>query len=314
MTGILIDIKEGDEVIVPSYTYVTTANAYVLRGANIIFADSYSSHPNINADKIEELITPRTKAIVPVHYGGVACDMDKIMKIAKKYNLYVIEDAAQSIDAYYKNKPLGSLGHFAAFSFHETKNVIAGEGGLLVINDPNFIKRAEIIWEKGTNRAAFARGEVNKYEWVDIGSSFLPSEINAAFLYAQLEELDNIQKRRIQLWNRYYENLKELETRGFAKLPYIPEYASNNGHIFYILLENQEIRNAFLDYLKRNSILAVFHYLPLHKSPFYKNKHDGRPLPNAERFSQTIIRLPLFYDLTFEQIDYISEKVFDFFK
>ncbi len=313
MSGLLLDIKPGDEIIIPSFTFVSTANAFVLRGAKIVFADSYKNHPNIDANKIEELITEKTKAIVPVHYGGIACDMDKILKIAKKYNLYVVEDAAQAIESFYKGKPLGSFGDMAAFSFHETKNIIAGEGGLLVVNNTKFSQRAEIIWEKGTNRAAFFRGEVKKYNWVDIGSSYLPSEIIAAFLYAQLEELDKIQNRRIKLWERYYHNLKPLENKGFIKLPIIPEYASNNGHIFYITTENQTIRDALIAYLKKQGILAVFHYLPLHLSPFYRNKHDNRELPNAVRFSQTIIRLPMFYELTFDEIDFICEKIYNFF-
>jgi len=217
MAAILIDIKQGDEVIMPSYTFVSTANAFVLRGATIVFADSGASNPNIDAEKLESLITPKTKAIVPVHYAGIACDMDKIMALAEKYNLFVIEDAAQAIDSYYNGRPLGSIGHLAAFSFHETKNIISGEGGMLVINDERFFRRAEIIWEKGTNRAEFFRGEVNKYGWVDIGSSFLPSEIIAAFLYAQLENLDDIQLKRKSIWNKYYSQHGFIPRELFSK-------------------------------------------------------------------------------------------------
>jgi len=232
MSAILCDIQPGDEVIVPSYTFVSTANAFVLRGAKIVFADSRLDHPGIDESKIERLITSRTKMIVPVHYAGVACNMDVIMEIAKRHHLFVVEDAAQAIDSYYKGRPLGGIGHIGCFSFHETKNIQCGEGGMIVINDERFCKRAEIIWEKGTNRAEFFRGEVNKYGWVDIGSSFLPSEITAAFLFAQIEHLDEIQTRRKQIWNTYYDELKTLEKLNFLKLPYTPEYASNNGHLF----------------------------------------------------------------------------------
>jgi dTDP-4-amino-4,6-dideoxygalactose transaminase len=241
MAAMLANIKEGDEVIVPSYTFVSTAIAFVRQGAKIVFADSYSDNPNIDADKIESLITEKTKAIVPVHYAGVACDMDIIMDLAAKYNLLVIEDAAQAIDSYYigkdgVKKALGSIGHLAAFSFHETKNIIAGEGGMLSINDERFIQRAEIIWEKGTNRAEFFRGEVNKYGWVDTGSSFLPSEIIAAFLWAQIENLDDIQKRRLEIWNTYFEKLTGWARVNNIKMPSIPNYATNNGHMFYLFV------------------------------------------------------------------------------
>ena len=314
MAAILANIQPGDEVIMPSYTFVSTANAFVLFGAKIIFADSKKDHPNIDEDKIEALITPKTKAIVVVHYAGIACNMDKIMALAEKYNLFVIEDAAQSIDSYYKNKPLGSIGHFGAFSFHETKNIQCGEGGMITINNNNFIKRAEIIWEKGTNRAEFFRGEVNKYEWVDIGSSFLPSDINAAFLYAQLENLENIQNKRKNIWQTYYNNLKELENKGCLKLPYIPDYATNNAHMFYLVCNSAKDRNNLLKHLKLNGIYAVFHYLTLHNSPFYKNKHDGRILINATKFENRLLRLPLFYELTNNNINYIVEQIKKFYK
>lgn len=318
MSAILANIEPGDEVIVPSFTFVSTANAFILRGAKIVFADSYDWHPNIDADKIENLITPKTKAIVPVHYAGMACDMDKILEIAKKYNLFVIEDAAQAIDNYYistngEKKALGSIGHFAAFSFHETKNIISGEGGMLVVNDKNFIKRAEIIWEKGTNRSAFFRGEVDKYGWVDIGSSFLPSEIIAAFLYAQLEHLNAIQEKRLHIWKLYYEGLKELEKKGYYKLPIVPTYSTNNAHMFYLVCNNLDERTRLINHLKNNGIQAVFHYISLHKSPFYHDKHDGRELPNSDRFTDCLVRLPMYYELTIEQVNFICDKVKEFF-
>lgn len=297
MAAILINIKEGDEVIMPSYTFVSTPNAFVLRGAKIIFADSYPDNPNIDATKIEQLITSKTKAIVPVHYAGVACDMDAIMAIAKKYDLFVIEDAAQAVDSYYKGKPLGSIGHMAAFSFHETKNIISGEGGLLAINDEQFIDRSEIIWEKGTNRSAFSRGDVNKYGWVDIGSSFLPSEIIAAFLWAQIENLEDIQAKRKNIWSVYFAGLRSIEEKGICKLPDICDYATNNAHMFYLVCENLVVRSQLIKHLMDCGIHAVFHYLSLHKSEYYKNKHDGRNLPNCDKFGDCLIRLPFFYEL-----------------
>jgi dTDP-4-amino-4,6-dideoxygalactose transaminase len=302
MAAILANINEGDEVIVPSYTFVSTAIAFVRQGAKIVFADSYSDNPNIDADKIEALITDKTKAIVPVHYAGVACDMDKIMDLAAKYNLFVIEDAAQAIDSFYVGKDgvkkaLGSIGHLAAFSFHETKNIISGEGGMLTINDDRFIHRAEIIWEKGTNRAEFFRGEVNKYGWVDTGSSFLPSEIIAAFLWAQLENLMNIQKRRLKIWNSYFENLKEWSLNNNIQLPLIPEYATNNGHMFYLVCESANQRLALIQYLKEKNISSLFHYISLHSSPFYVQRHDGRILSESDKYTDCLLRLPLYYEL-----------------
>jgi dTDP-4-amino-4,6-dideoxygalactose transaminase len=257
MIAILLDIKEGDEVIAPSYTFVSTVNAFVLRGAKIIFVDSCSDNPNMDVDKIETLITPKTKVIVPVHYAGIACNMDKIMQLANKYNLFVVEDAAQAIDSFYKDKPLGSIGHMAAFSFHETKNIISGEGGMLVINDERFIKRAEIIREKGTNRSSFFRGEVDKYGWVDIGSSFLPSDIIAAFLFAQLENLDDIQTKRKQIWNQYYNGLSVLQTLGKLKLPHLPDYASNNAHMFFIQCSSLQERTNLIEYLKKDTKILI---------------------------------------------------------
>ncbi|WP_195654840.1 dTDP-4-amino-4,6-dideoxygalactose transaminase [Bacteroides sp. 1001136B_160425_E2] len=304
MCAILADIQPGDEVIVPSYTFVSTALAFVRQGAKIVFADSCPDNPNIDATRIEELITPKTKAIVPVHYAGVACDMDLIMDLARKYNLLVIEDAAQAIDSYYKGKPLGSIGHLAAFSFHETKNIISGEGGMLAINDERFIRRAEIIWEKGTNRAEFFRGAVNKYGWVDTGSSFLPSEVIAAFLWAQLENLENIQLRRKELWNRYNDALSAVALPNIT-LPNIPDYATNNAHMYYLVCQSLEQRTELIKKLKENEVLAVFHYLSLHSSEYYHNKHDGRVLANTDHFADCLLRLPMFYELTDAQVDEI---------
>ena len=312
MAAILANIQPGDEVIVPSYTFVSTAIAFVRQGATIIFADSYSNNPNIDADKIETLITPKTKAIVPVHYAGVACDMDKIMELASKYNLLVIEDAAQAIDSFYTGKDgvkraLGSIGHLAAFSFHETKNIIAGEGGMLTINDDRFIERAEIIWEKGTNRSQFFRGEVNKYGWVDTGSSFLPSEIIAAFLWAQIENLDAIQEKREELWNLYYNGFKKLQSSLNIKLPEVPAYATNNAHMFYLVFNEATGRSNFINVLKENNIHAVFHYLSLHNSEYYQAKHDGRVLINSDKFTECLVRLPLFYELNTSDVLKIFE-------
>ena len=309
MAAILCDIKPGDEVIVPSYTFVSSALAFVRAGARIVFADSMKANPNIDAEKIEALITPKTKVIVPVHYAGVACDMDRIMEIADRHGLIVVEDAAQAIDSFYKGRPLGSIGHLAAFSFHETKNIISGEGGLLAINDERFIRRAEIIWEKGTNRAEFFRGEVNKYGWCDIGSSFLPSEVIAAFLWAQLEEMDAIQNKRKALWNRYYELLKPLADAGHFTLPDIPDYATNNAHMFYLVCRSIDERAALIKKLKENNIQAVFHYLSLHSSPYYADKHDGRDLPNCDRYADCLVRLPMYYDLEFDEVEKICNQI-----
>ena len=308
MAALLLNIQAGDEVIMPAYTFVSTANAFVLRGAKIVFADSRPHHPGIDEHTIEALITPRTRAIVVVHYAGVACDMDVIMALAAKYKIYVVEDAAQAIDSYYRGKPLGGIGHLAAFSFHETKNIISGEGGMLVINDEQFIKRAEIIREKGTNRSAFFRGEVAKYNWVDIGSSFLPSEIIAAFLWAQLENIDRIQQRRKEIWQLYHQCLSAISNPNF-KLPFLPEYASNNAHLFYLVFDKPEHRTHVINHLRNRGILPVFHYISLHTSPFYKDKYNGKPLPQTDRYSDCLIRLPFFYELTNEQITYICDEI-----
>ena len=314
MAAILCDIKPGDEVIIPSYTFVSTANAFVLRGAKIIFADSHPDHPVMDEDKIEELITPRTKVIVPVHYAGVACDMDKIMALANKYNLFVVEDAAQAVNSFYKDKPLGSIGHFGCFSFHETKNIQCGEGGMLVINDSQFEKRAEIIWEKGTNRSAFWRGEVDKYGWVDIGSSFLPSDILSAYLYAQLENLDNIQERRKEIWDQYYNGLYPLAKKGHIQIPFMPEYASQNAHMFYIICNSLNDRSDLLLQLKNNNIHSVFHYQSLHQSEYYKKKHDGRILENSDRYTNCLLRLPVYYELSLNDVVRIVDVAKSFLK
>ena len=314
MAAILCDVKEGDEVIVPSYTFVSSALAFVRQGAKIIFADSCLDNPNIDVDKIESLITKKTKVIVPVHYAGVACDMDKIMALADKYNLFVVEDAAQAIDSYYKGKPLGSIGHFGCFSFHETKNIISGEGGLLAVNDERFIRRSEIIWEKGTNRSEFFRGEVNKYGWVDTGSSFLPSEIISAFLYAQLEEMDDIQSRRINIWMQYYEGLKFLENKGVIELSSIPNYATNNAHMFYLVCSSLQERSKLISYLKERNVLSVFHYLSLHKSKYYVDKYEGEELVYADKYADRLIRLPLFYELSDTQVSSVINYILDFYK
>ncbi|OXB20772.1 dTDP-4-amino-4,6-dideoxygalactose transaminase [Flavobacterium tructae] len=314
MAAILIDTKPDDEVIIPSYTFVSTANAFVLRGAKIIFADSSSINPNIDVERIESLITPKTKAIVVVHYAGIACDMEAIMDLANRYNLFVIEDAAQAIDSFYTfrnglKKALGSIGHLAAFSFHETKNIISGEGGMLVINDMKFADRAEIIWEKGTNRTAFFKGEVDKYGWVDIGSSFLPSEIISAFLWAQIEHLKIIQDKRKKNWLQYFEGLKEITANCNFKLPQIPDFATNNAHMFYLVFDSTEKRANCIKRLKSKNILSVFHYLSLHKSPFYKNKHSGEDLMWSNYYSENLLRLPMYYELSTTDIELIISTI-----
>lgn len=332
MAAILCDIKPGDEVIAPSYTFVSTVLAFVRQGAKIVFCDSCKDNPDIDPDRIEALITPRTRVIIPVHYAGVACDMDRIMDIAHRHNLLVVEDAAQAIGSYYKGRPLGSIGHFGCFSFHETKNIIAGEGGLLTINDERFIRRSEIIWEKGTNRSEFFRGEVNKYGWIDTGSSFLPSELISAFLWAQIENIDTIQARRKAIWEQYYAGLKPIADKGLITLPDIPTYATNNAHMFYIVCRSLEERSAFIAHMKQNGIQAVFHYLSLHRSGFYLSHPASRPdncqeiervgdeeqvvglhLPNCDHFADCLVRLPLFFELTDEEVSRILDSCHSFF-
>ena len=313
MAAILIDTKAGDEIIAPSYTFVSSVNAFVLRGAKIIFCDSESESPNIDIKKIEKLITPKTKAVIVVHYAGIAVDMDPLMKLAEDHGLFVIEDAAHSIDSYYNEKPLGSIGHLAAFSFHETKNVISGEGGMLVINDERFSERAEIIREKGTNRSAFFRGEVDKYGWVDIGSSFLPSDIIAAFLFAQLENLDDIQNKRKHIWNYYHHKLRDLSEKGFISFQKLPVYATNNAHMFYILCRSLDERNRLIEFLKSNGIYAVFHYLSLDKSPFYKDKSENHDMKYSDYYTDHLLRLPLYYELSDDDLDFVTDNIKAFF-
>ena len=314
MAAILINIMPGDEVIIPSYTFVSTANAFVLRGAKVIFADSGALNPNIDVNLLEGLISSRTKAIVPVHYAGIACDMDAIMALAKKYNLFVVEDAAQAIDSYYTGaggikKPLGSIGHLAAFSFHETKNVIAGEGGMLVINDKQFEERAEIIREKGTNRSKFFRGDIDKYEWIDIGSSFLPSEITAAFLFAQLENIEAIQQKRRSIGSQYRAGLSDAADKGKFQLPLIPSFAGDNGNMFYLVCNNEHDRDALIRNCVQQNIHPVFHYLSLHKSPYYASTGIQPVLPNADKYTQRLVRLPFYYHLNSNEIQRVIDTI-----
>ena len=314
MAAILIDIEPGDEVIMPSYTFVSTANAFVLRGAKIVFCDSRKDHPGMDEDQVEALITKKTKALVVVHYAGVACDMDKIMTIAGKFGLFVVEDAAQAIESYYSGsngvkKALGGIGHLSAFSFHETKNIISGEGGLLVINDPRNNERAEIIREKGTNRSKYFRGEIDKYGWVDIGSSFLPSEIIAAFLLAQLESIDRIQKRRMEIWSSYWEGLEEAERSGMIQRPVLPRYATNNAHMFYIICSTLEVRDYLIARLKALGVMSVFHYQSLHNSEYYSTRFDQPDLPHSDNYSERLLRLPFYYELEREQLAFICKGI-----
>jgi len=302
MCALLLDIKPGDEIIVPSFTFVSTALAFVRQGAKIVFADSCDSLPNIDPDKIEELISPKTKAIVVVHYAGLVHRIDDIQNIALKHNIFLIEDAAQAIDVKYKGQYAGSFGHLSTFSFHETKNISAGEGGMLVINDDRFTRRAQIIWEKGTNRIEFFNGAVDKYSWVDTGSSFLPSEIISATLWAQLEHIEDIIQRRVSLWKKYKNELINWVNSNEIQMMSVPENSSNNGHMFYIICRNKEHRNDIIAQLKSLGIMTVFHYQSLHQSPFYKSKHDGRVLHNTDRFSDCLLRMPLFYELDFNSI------------
>jgi dTDP-4-amino-4,6-dideoxygalactose transaminase len=312
MSALLLQIKPGDEVILPAYTFVSTANAFLLRGAELKFADSQPGHPNISTKEIERLINTKTKAIVVVHYGGVACQMDEILEIAKQFGVPVIEDAAQAIDGFYKEKALGSMGTFGTFSFHETKNITSGEGGMITVNEEQFFEQAEIVLEKGTNRMAFHRGEVNKYNWVSPGSSYLPSELNAALLFGQINRLNEIQQKRVNIWQAYYNELKALEDKGCFQLPQIADYATNNGHLFYLLFNSKHERDAMLNYLNDKGILAVFHYLALHQSPYFKHKYEGPELVNADKFTNQLMRLPLFYDLKENELQYIIEAIWEF--
>lgn len=315
MAAILADIQQGDEVIAPSFTFVSTVNPFVLRGAKIVFVDIRPDTMNIDENLIEEAITDKTKAIVPVHYAGVSCEMAKIMEIAKKYNLYIIEDAAQGVMSKYNGQALGAIGDFGAYSFHETKNYTMGEGGALLIQNKDCIERAEIIREKGTNRSKFYRGQVDKYSWVDIGSSYLPSELNAAYLYAQLEEAEVINNNRLGTWNLYYEGLKELEDKGYINLPVIPKNCEHNAHMFYIKCKDLRERTELIKHLKYNDIVAVFHYIPLHSAQAgvrYGRFHGKDRYTTVE--SERLLRLPLYYNLEEEKTRYIIEKIVDFYK
>lgn len=311
MAAILLDIKEGDEIIMPSYTFVSTANAFVLRGAKIVFIDVRPDTMNIDETKIEQAITNKTKAIVPVHYAGVSCEMDIIMNLADKYNLFVVEDAAQGMMSTYKGKPLGTIGHLGTFSFHETKNYTsAGEGGLLIINDDRFKERAEIIREKGTNRSQFFRGMVDKYTWVDIGSSYLMNDVSAAYLWGNLEKAEKINENRLNIWQLYYNGLKELEDKGLIELPVIPENCIHNAHMFYLKVKDIDIRTNFIDYLKENNIQSVFHYVPLHSSPAgikFGVFNDKDTCTTNE--SEKLVRLPMYYNIEDKSLNKIIKII-----
>lgn len=315
MAAMLCDIRPGDEVIMPSFTFVSTANAFVLRGTKIVFVDIRPDTMNIDETLIEAAITPKTKAIVPVHYAGVACEMDKIMELAKRYNLKVIEDAAQGVSSYYKNRALGSIGDFGCYSFHETKNYSMGEGGAILIKNSENVERAEIIREKGTNRSRFFRGQVDKYTWVSEGSSYLPSDMNAAYLYAQLENEEKIYNDRMNSWHLYYDGLRELAQKGQIELPTVPENCIHNAHMFYIKAKNLEERIKLLSYLKANDINAVFHYIPLHSAPAGVKycRFNGED-KFTTRESELLIRLPMFYGLKSTDIEYIIEKIKIFYR
>lgn len=314
MAALLTDIKEGDEVIMPSYTFVSTADAFVLRGAKAVFVDIRPDTMNIDETLIEQAITERTKAIVPVHYAGVGCEMDTIMEIAGKHHLAVIEDAAQGVMSAYKGKPLGSIGDYGCFSFHETKNLSMGEGGAILINDPEKVEDAEIIREKGTNRSKFFRGQIDKYTWVNYGSSYLPSDMNAAFLWGQLLEADTIYRDRMDSWDHYYASLQDLADSGRIELPFIPQDCVHNAHMFYIKTKDLEERTKLIQYLKQNDILAVFHYIPLHSAP--AGQKYGR-FSGEDRYttkeSERIMRLPLYYGLESDQVEYVCEKIKEFY-
>ena len=315
MAAILLDIKDGDEVIMPSYTFVSTADAFVMVGAKVVFVDINPKTMNIDENEIEKAITPKTKAIVVVHYAGISPDMDEIMKIAKEHNLKVVEDAAQGFMAKYKEKYLGTIGDLGCYSFHETKNYSMGEGGAISINDPKLIERAEIIREKGTNRNKFFRGEIDKYTWVDYGSSYLPSELNCAYLYPQLKKADEINNIRLSAWNYYANNLKELEEKGKIEIQYLPEYSKHNAHMFYIKTKNLEERTELIKYLKENGIQAVFHYIPLHTSPAGKKFgvfHGEDKYTTIE--SEKLVRLPMYYELTRKDQDEVISKIIEFYK
>ncbi len=312
MAATLCEFGEGDEVIVPSFGYVTTASAFHARGAKVVFADSDPNRPHISAETIKRQLSPKTRALVIIHYAGMACDMEAIMTLVKQHKLILIEDCAHAINAYYQDKPLGSFGHLSTFSFHETKNIHCGEGGLLVVNTPEWVSKAENAWQEGTNRTEFKKGLTDKYEWVSLGSSYQPSELSAAFLYAQLEHLEQIHRQRLSLWSGFYDALKPLEEAGFIYLPLVndPGY---NGHIFYLQCRSKAERDALIHYLTKNGIMAIFHYLPLHLSPYWLSQHTARQLPYAKAWSDRILRLPLYYSLNTDNQQYITDQTKRFF-
>jgi dTDP-4-amino-4,6-dideoxygalactose transaminase len=311
MAALLIDTKLGDEIIVPAYTYLSTANVFEKLGAKVVFVDSCDEFPNLDPEKLEALITAKTKAIVAMHYAGISCDMDRIIQIANQHNLFVIEDAAMSIDNTYRNKFIGSLGHFAAFSFHETKNISCGEGGLLVVSDSKFIERAEILRDKGTNRKQFLNGTIDKYEWVDIGGSFAPNDITAAYLFAQLEKIDVIQKKRLEIWNTYLNEFETIESKLF-EISKIPAHSKSNGHGFFIVCKSKEIRDSLIEFMAKKGIQLSFHYQALHQSKYYLDRNLAISLPNAERFSDGLVRFPLFTDLEVQDVEQICREVREF--
>ncbi|MBJ6989016.1 dTDP-4-amino-4,6-dideoxygalactose transaminase [Devosia sp. MC521] len=313
LSALLLGIAPGDEVIVPSYTFVSSANAFALRGAKLVFADSGADNPNVDPDDIARLITPRTRAIVVVHYAGTACDMDAIMALANAHTIPVVEDAAQAIDSYFKGRPLGSIGQFGCFSFHETKNIVSGEGGAIIINNVDDFKRAEIIREKGTNRSEFIRGEVDKYGWVEVGSSFLPSELIAAYLLAQLENVDAIQGKRISAWNHYYDRFSAAETLHGVALPHIPHWATNNAHMFYLVCRSEDERTDLMQHLKAQGIQSATHYLSLEVSRYFSSLHTRQALTNSQRYTDRLLRLPLFAGMTAVETEYVTDHVIKFY-
>lgn len=312
MAGLLCNLKPGDEVIMPSYTFVTTAGAFALRGVDFAWCDIREDTKNIDETKIESLITPRTKAVVVVHYAGVACQMDVIRDICRRYDLFLVEDAAQAIDCSFNGKPLGGFGDLAALSFHETKNIQCGEGGALLVNNPDMIERAQFIRDKGTNRFHFNQGIVDKYTWVELGASYLMSELQAAFLYPQLLESGNINQNRLKTWNLYYQSLED-QLSG-EKLPIIPPNVEHSGHMFYIILDNHQQRQNIIEFLDNHGIMAIFHYVPLHRAPYWKGKYDRIYLPVTDRVSETLLRLPLYYNMTGEELEYVVKYITRFFR
>jgi len=315
MSALMLKLEYGDEVICPSFTFVTTASAFALRGAKIVFVDIKKDTLNLDENLLESAITAKTKAIIPVHYAGVACEMDKISDIAKKYNLKVIEDAAQAVGSFYKNMSCGSIGDLGCYSFHETKNISCGEGGALLVNNENFIEQAEIIREKGTNRSRFFRGQVDKYTWVELGSSYLPSDMLAAYLYPQIQKIEQINGHRIKLWNNYHESFEEFENKGIVKRPYISSYCKHNAHMYYLRFNSLEIRKKFIAFMKEHDVMCVFHYIPLHSSP--AGQKYGRIIGNmsvTDSVSDTLVRLPLFYGMDFEIQNKVIEKATKFLR